>query len=417
MSSATQAHPPGRTVPAIVVGAGPAGLITSWHLKALGVDHVVLERDAVGATWRSSRWDSFTLVTPTWSVRLPGRPQRPGEDPDGFLTRDEFVALLDSYARETGLPVRPGVEVRSLHRAGDGYRLVTSEGEWSTRAVVIASGAQREARMPPWIAPLPGLTMLHAVDYRSPGQVPPGAVVVVGSGQSGTQIADELRRAGRRVFLATSPVGRVPRRYRGRDVFSWLRDTGLLDLPLEQAPPEAVRAPQPAVSSARTLALQQLAREGVTLLGRLTGAREDRLFFGDDLTPHMAVADEFSARFRRSVDEYVRDHPDPSLPEATPDPSEAPLDTPLTAPGELDIAAEGISTLLFCTGMRADTTWLPEALVHDDGTPRHERDATPWPGVHVVGLPWLTHRASGVLYGMGTDAERIAERVSRHLGP
>jgi putative flavoprotein involved in K+ transport len=413
MSSGTQLHLAERTVPVIVVGAGPAGLATSWHLMSLGVDHVVLERDTVGATWRS-RWDSFTLVTPTWSVRLPGHEH--SGDPDGFLTRDQFVELLDSYAHEAGLPVRSGVEVHSLHREGENYRLTTSEGDWYARAVVIASGALREPRIPAGIEPQRGVTMMHAVDYRSPEKLPPGAVVVVGSGQSGTQIADDLRRAGRRVFLATSPVGRVPRRYRGRDAFAWLRDTGFLDLATEQAPPQALGAPQPAVSSVRTLALQQLARDGITLLGRLTGAEEGRLFFADDLAHHMRIADEFAERFHRTIDEHVRSHPDPSVPEATTDPVESPLEALPAAITELDVAAESISTLLLCTGMRPDTTWLPAGILDTTGTLKHERGATPYPGVHTVGIPWLTHRGSGILYGIGTDAARIAERVSRYLG-
>jgi putative flavoprotein involved in K+ transport len=403
-----------RTVPVIVVGAGPAGLATSWHLASLNVDHVVLERDTVGATWRS-RWDSFTLVTPTWSVRLPGQHEHSG-DPDGFLTRDQFVELLDSYAHEGALPVRSGVNVHSLHREGEKYRLTTSEGDWSARAVVIAAGALREPRMPAEIEPQTGVPLMHAVDYRSPEQLPPGAVVVVGSGQTGTQIADELRRAGRRVFLATSPVGRVPRRYRGRDAFAWLRDTGFLDLATKQVPPPALRAPQPAVSSVRTLALQQLAREGVTLLGRLTGAENGRLSFADDLAQNMRIADEFAERFRGIVDEHVRSHPDPSVPQATTDPVESSLEALPAATTELDIAAQGVSTVLLCTGMRQDTTWLPADILETTGTLKHEQGATPYPGVYAVGIPWLTHRGSGILYGIGTDAARIAERVKHYLG-
>jgi putative flavoprotein involved in K+ transport len=413
MHSETDPQPAGRNVPVIVVGAGPAGLATSWHLAALGVDHVILERDAVGATWRS-RWDSFTLVTPTWTVRLPGRHAH-AADPDGFLTRDQFVELLDSYAHEAGLPVRSGVEVRSLHKEGGNYRLTTSEGDWSARAVVIATGALLEPRMPVGIEPQPGVAMVHAVDYRNPERLSPGAVVVVGSGQSGTQIADELRRAGRRVFLATSPVGRAPRRYRGRDTFIWLRDTGFLDMATEKAPPPALAAPQPAVSSVRTLALQQLAREGITLLGRLTGAENNRLFFADDLARNMKVADEFTERFHGMVDKHLQSHPDPSVPEPTADPVESPLEPLPAGTTELDIAAEGISTVLFCTGMRPDTSWLPADILEVTGKLKHEHGDTTYPGVHAVGIPWLTHRGSGILYGIGTDAARTAERIKRDL--
>lgn len=227
---------PAFRVPAVVVGAGPAGLATSHHLARLGVEHVVLERDSVGATWRSARWDSFTLVTPTWSLRLPGL-RAPDSDPDAFLPRDAFVELLDGYARDAGLPVRTGVEVRRLRGEGGDYVLDTSEGAWSTRAVVIASGALRVPNVPAGMDVPPGLTALHAVDYRRPGQLPPGAVLVVGSGQSGTQIADELRRAGRRVLLATSAAGRVPRRYRDRDVFAGCGSSGCWSSPPSRRPP------------------------------------------------------------------------------------------------------------------------------------------------------------------------------------
>ncbi|MYV57089.1 NAD(P)/FAD-dependent oxidoreductase [Streptomyces sp. SID3212] len=415
-------------VPAVVVGAGPAGLATSWHLARLGVEHVVLERDSVGATWRSARWDSFTLVTPAWSVRLPGL-RMPDGAPDAFLPRDTFVELLDRYARDTGLPVRTGVEVHGLRRAldGDGYVLDTSEGDRRTRAVVIASGALRLPKVPAGVDVPPGVTALHAVDYRRPEQLPPGAVLVVGSGQTGTQIADELRRAGRRVLLSTSAVGRVPRRYRDRDVFTWLRQLGMLDQTTEHAPPEARRAPQPALSGAhggRTLALQQLARDGVVLLGRLTGIHGGRLHFADDLADHMRGADAFAERFRNQVDQYLQGHPprtgpagtEPAQPApADTDPAELPLDAVPSAPTEIDASGEGISTVLWCTGMLPDTAWLPDEVLTPTGVPQHHRGMTSLPGVHVVGFPWMTHRASGILYGMGTDAAHAAERIRADL--
>ncbi|MFJ1596284.1 flavin-containing monooxygenase [Streptomyces sp. NPDC088261] len=415
--STTSAHrSPASRVPAVVVGAGPAGLATSWHLARLGVEHVVLERDGVGATWRSARWDSFTLVTPAWSARLPGL-RTPGDDPDAFLPRDTFVDLLDRYARDAGLPVRTGVEVLGLRGEAGGYVLDSSEGEWSTRAVVVASGALRLAKVPAGVDVPPGVTAVHAVDYRRPEQLPPGAVLVVGSGQSGTQIADELHRAGRRVLLSTSAVGRVPRRYRDRDVFAWLHHLGMLDQTTEHAPPEARRAPQPALSGAhggRTLALQQLARDGVVLLGRLTGVHGGRLRFADDLADHMRGADAFAERFRTQVDQYLQGRPAEAGP-VDADPAELPLDALPDAPTEIDPLDEGVSTILWCTGMRPDTAWLPDELLDPTGVPKHRRGVTPLPGVHVVGFPWMTHRASGILYGMGTDAAHAAERIRADL--
>ncbi|NMO57714.1 NAD(P)-binding domain-containing protein [Actinoplanes sp. TBRC 11911] len=399
----------------VVVGAGPAGLATSWHLSLQGIRHVVLERDVVGATWRFERWDDFALVNPAWSIRLPGLDVS-GLEPDSYLSRDAVVGLLDSYARSIKAPVRAGVEVFRLRQDGAGYHLSTSEGDWHARAVVVASGAFRRPWIPDHPVP-PGVTALHAIDYRRPDQLADGAVLVVGSGQSGTQIADELRGAGREVYLSTSAVGRMPRRYRGRDFYRWLRDLGDLDQPSEQVPDEIRRAPQAAVSGThggRTSALQQLARDGIVLLGRLSGTDGGRFLFADDLAKNMDVADAFAARFRSHVDEYLQNSPDPLLPPDA-DPAERPLDVPPDAPVEIDAAQAGVSTVVWCTGMRPDTLWLPDDLLEPSGFPQHQHGSTAWPGVHVVGFPWQTHRASGVLYGIPTDAERAADRILLHL--
>jgi putative flavoprotein involved in K+ transport len=402
---------------AVVVGAGPAGLATSWHLQRLGVEHVVLERNDVGETWRSARWDGFTLVSPNWANRMPGH--RPDvDDLDGFRGRDEVVDMFASYAREAGLPVRPGVEVHSLESHKNGYSLATTDGTWLARAVVIASGAMRLPHIPHSVSPDPGITTLHAVDYRNPAQLEPGAVLVVGSGQSGSQITEELNHARRQVYLATSPVGRVPRRYRGRDAFAWLRDTGFVDVDTADADPRMRQARQPVVSGAgggHTIALQQLAREGVTLLGRLLSVDGQRFTFADDLAHNMSVADQGAATFRRGIDQYLEHHPDPAVPQPDSDPAERPLDAGYVAPTELDARTHGIATVLWCTGMRPDSDWLPDSLLDPAGMPEHHRGVTDLPGVYAVGLPWLSHRASGILYGIGTDAERIATRIQHDL--
>ncbi|NMO49955.1 NAD(P)-binding domain-containing protein [Actinoplanes sp. TBRC 11911] len=405
-----------RRTDAIVVGAGPAGLATSRHLSALGIDHVVLERDVVGSSWRTQRWDSFTLVTPTWSVRLPGL-DLGGFDQDAFLPRDATADLFDSYAKSISAPVRTGVEVGKLRRQDDGYVLSTTEGDWHARAVVIASGGLRRPHIPD-VAELPvGVTALHAVDYRRPEQLPAGAVLVVGGGQSGTQLAEELRRAGRKVYLSTSMVGRVPRRYRGRDIFQWLTVTGNLNQPTEQTPPMMRNAPQTMVSGVNgghTVALQQLARDGVILLGRLTGADGGRFTFADDLAGNIEFADTVAARIRAQIDKYIESQPG-EFPPADTDAAEQSLDTVPNAPATLDAAAEGISTVLWCTGMLPDTSWLPDDMLEPTGVPKHEGGALEAPGLHVVGFPWLTHRGSGVLYGMADDAERAADRIKSYL--
>ncbi|WP_127506624.1 NAD(P)-binding domain-containing protein [Actinoplanes solisilvae] len=402
----------GRRSDVVVVGAGPAGLATSRHLSMLGVGHVVLERDEVGATWRSERWDSFHLVTPAWSVRLPGL-DLSAHDPDEFLSRTDIIHMLDRYARLTKAPVRTHVEVRAVRRDGDSFVLMTSEGEWSARAVVVASGPLRLPRVPAIALPT-GVAGVHAIDYRRPDQLAPGAVLVVGSGQSGVQIADELRRAGRTVFLATSAVGRVPRRYRGRDVFVWLRELGLLEQSREKTPEEVRRAPQVAVSGSgggRTMALQQLARDGITLLGKLVGADGARFRLAGDLAHNMKAADDFAARFRAQIDRHLGAETPGDV-----DPVEAPLGYEPASPTELDAATAGIGSVVWCTGMRPDTGWLPADVVDPSGTPEQHDGALALPGLFVVGLPWQTHRGSGILYGMATDAADVASQISNYLG-
>jgi putative flavoprotein involved in K+ transport len=375
----------------------------------------VLERDVIGSTWRSERWDSFTLVSPNWSIRLPGV-DLAGLDPDAFLPRDAVSELFDSYARSINAPVRTGVEVNKLLRDGGGYVLSTSEGDWYARAVVIASGGLRRPKIPDLELPS-GVTALHAIDYRRPDQLPAGGVLVVGSGQSGSQLAEELNKAGRKVYLATSAVGRMPRRYRGRDLFGWMAEVGNLDQRTDQTPEEIRNAPQAMVSGARgrhTLALQQLARDGVILLGHLTGTNGDRFLFADDLAANIAFADTFVARVRSQIDKYVETQPGRFLPADT-DPAERPLDGAAEAPTEVDASSAGISTVLWCTGMLPDTDWLPDDMLDESGVPRNEKGALEAPGMHVVGFPWLTHRSSGVLYGMATDAARAADQISSHL--
>src|SRR5215469_11500075 len=272
-------------VDVVVVGAGQAGLAVSYYLQAFDVEHVVLERDRIAESWRSARWDSFTLVTPHWMTRLPGCGLAAGTGRD-FLPTPSVVALLERFAR--GLPVRAGVEVRSVSAGSGGYQVITSAGTIAARAVVIAGGGQRCPIIPGLASRLPaGVHQSDAGRYRSPAALPPGAVLVVGSGQSGAQIAHELATSGRDVLLATSRVARVPRRYRGRDVHEWTVELGLYDQRAEAvADPAEFREPHPMLSGARgghTVSYQQLARDGVRLLGRFAGADADKLSFGPEL--------------------------------------------------------------------------------------------------------------------------------------
>ena len=400
-------------VEVVVVGAGQAGLAVSYYLQAYGVEHVVLERGRVGESWRSARWDSFTLVTPNWMNRLPGYRLAAGAARE-FLPRDTAVRLLDGLAR--GLPVQAGTEVLSVDVGDGGYDVVTGAGRMKARAVVVASGGQRRPVIPRLSAALPAdIHQLHAGDYRRPDALPPGAVLGVGSGQSGMQIATDLAAAGREVLLATSQVPRVPRRYRGRDCHEWGVELGLYDQPAEAVTdPAEFRRPHPMLSGAhggQTLSYQQLARDGVRLLGRLAGADGGTLGFGPELPRHIQHADQGAAQFRRLVDEYVTRAGIAAPPPDT-DPAERPGPASREAPRTLNARAERISTVVWCTGFGPDTSWLRVPVLRPDGTVEHARGVTAFPGLYVAGHPWLSNRGSGLLYGVAADAARIAQHVA-----
>jgi putative flavoprotein involved in K+ transport len=397
----------------VVVGAGQAGLTVSYYLQAFGVEHVALERDRIAESWRSARWDSFTLVTPHWMTRLPGCALAPGSGRD-FLPRHSAVAMLEQFGRV--LPVRTGVEVISAEPDGRGYELITTAGRYTARAVVIASGGQCRPIIPALASRLPaGVHQCDAGRYRSPGALPPGAVLVVGSGQSGTQIADELATAGREVLLATSRVPRVPRRYRGRDVHEWAVELGLYDQPTEGVTdPAQFREPHPMLSGAgggHTVAYQQLTRDGVRLLGRLADVESDRLRFGPELPDHIEYADRSAAQFRHLVDDYVTRTGGTAL-EPDTDPAERPQPGAANSPDTLSLRAERISTVIWCTGFGPDTGWLRGPVLGSDGSPAHRRGITAVPGLYVAGYPWLSNRGSGILYGVAADSARIAQHVA-----
>jgi len=400
-------------VDVVVVGAGQAGLTVSYYLRSLGVEHVVLERGRAGESWRSARWDSFTLVTPNWMTRLPGYDVAAGTG-GTFLPREEVVSLLDGFAR--GLPVRSGTEVGSVEARDRGYEVLTAAGRITARAVVVAGGGQRRPVIPALASALPAdIHQTDAGHYRNPDALPPGAILVVGSGQSGMQIAVDLMLAGREVLLATSRVPRVPRRYRGRDTHEWAVELGLYDQPAEAVTdPAEFRRPHPMLSGAhggQTLSYHQLARDGARLLGRLAGAEGYTLRFGPELPENIRYADQAAEQFRRTVDGYVTRAglvaPPPDM-----DPAEWPEPASGQVPRTLDARAEHISTVLWCTGFGPDTGWLRVPVLRADGTVEHARGVTAFPGLYVVGHPWLSNRGSGLLYGVAADAARIAQHIT-----
>jgi putative flavoprotein involved in K+ transport len=382
----------------VVVGAGPAGLAASRELARRGREHVVLERDRVGWSWRTQRWDSFRLNSPTWMNRVPAEHQTTARDE--FASAGALVAAFERFARD--LPVMEGVDVMRADRVSNVWRLQTSRGTFVANDVVVASGFQNVPRLPDYAGELPhDVKQLHVADYRSPSDVD-GAVLVVGGGQSGVQIADELVDAGHRLYLATSRVGRLPRRYRGRDAFEWMRDAGQLDLPTDVADEAAIAATPPQISGRHTMSYQDLARRGATLLGRAVGWDGKALELTTDVGANVRFADDASRRVRDMWDACGRQG-GPVERDAADEP--APHLYGLRGPRSLDLAYARIGTIIWATGFDPSTQWLPAGALDLDGRPRV-------PGLHVIGAPWLTHRSSGNLWGMTADAERLAQTLT-----
>jgi putative flavoprotein involved in K+ transport len=388
-----------------VVGAGPAGLAVSSELTRAGLGHVVLERGRVGESWRTQRWDSFRLNSQVWVNRVPG--ELLAGPPEMFPTAAELIEGLERLADR--LPVAEGVEVLHAEPAGGRWRLATSEGPLLAGAVVVASGFQNVPRRPEYAAALPGeILQLHVADYRRPDDLE-GAVLVVGGGQSGVQIAADLLAGGRRVYLSTSRVGRMPRHHRGHDAFFWMRETGQLDFPREHAEPATISATLPQISGASngdSISYQHLARHGATLLGPTLGWDEHRLRLAPDVGENIRFADQASQLVRAVWDAHAG-HTNGEAPWRD-DPADAPAEHlyDLAGPESLDLAAVGISTVIWATGFQASLHWLPPNALDRDGQSRRT-------GLHVIGAPWLTHRASSNLYGIPADATRLTHQLSR----
>ena len=399
---------------AVVVGAGQAGLGVSHYLSRAGVRHRVLERGRVGETWRSQRWDAFRMNTINAQTLMPGQ-RYEGRDSDGFMTHHGWVELLNSFAAANHLPVDTGVPVTEVSDAGGTYRVVTPGGAILAHNLIVASGGQNRPRIPAVASLLPGrLLQLHLSEYRNVATLPPGAVLVVGAGQSGCQIAAELLDAGRQVYLATCRVGRLPRRYRGRDIVVWLHESGMADLRWEDlADPESRFRGQPQFVPIRTISLQSLSARGAMLLGRLAGVENGFLRFAEDLADNMRHADQASAELKCKIDAYIaRSGVDAPPAELDPDEVVEPRlpNPPVLA---LDSAKAKISTVIWGTGFYGDFSWLHVHGATDSrGYPVHDRGVAACPGLFFTGLPWLSARKSGLVTGVGHDAPRIAEMVA-----
>jgi putative flavoprotein involved in K+ transport len=402
---------------AVVIGAGHAGLAVSYRLREAGIEHVVLERGEIGESWRSQRWDSFTLNTPNRMNRLPGA-SPDGSDPDAFEGRDAWVARLERYALDQQLPVRIRTTVTSVDRDGEDF-VVSARDHAPIRArnVIVASGMVNEPKVPAIAGSLDGrIGRLTTGAYRRPDQLRPGAVLVVGSAQSGCQIAEELSDAGRSVYLATGSVGRSPRRLRGRDALVWLSETGWLDQrPGDLPDPAMIRWAQPQISGTgprgHTVSLQSLASRGVTLLGRLERVAGTRLAFAGDLGEHVRFGDEVARLIRGHVDDHIA-RSGIAAPPSEPDPADVTCDPrAFDPPSAIDLLDRGITTVIFTTGFAADLSWLKLPVLDDRREPIHDEGRMRIDGLWLLGWAWLRRRKSGIIWGATEDSAHVADQV------
>ncbi|MDH6216604.1 MSMEG_0569 family flavin-dependent oxidoreductase [Streptomyces pseudovenezuelae] len=403
----------GAHFPVAVIGGGQAGLSVSHCLHERGIEHVVVEANRVGHEWRSRRWDSFCLVTPNWQCRLPGYPYR-GDDPDGFMVRDEIVRYLEDYVAHFRPPLVEGVSVTRVRRSATGtYELATTAGDFTAEQVVVATGPYHRPKIPRAAERLPGeIEQVHSSAYRSPGQLPDGAVLVVGTGQSGCQIAEDLHLAGRQVHLAVGSAPRVARFYRGRDCVAWLDEMGHYTRSIDEfddagAVRMRVNHYVTGRDGGRDIDLRAFAKDGMRLYGRLTSIDGPALEFADDLKVNLDHADAVAEGIKDAIDAHVADRGI----DAPAEPRYTPVWEPDGQAGELDLDAAGVTSVVWATGFARDHRWIEIPAFDGRGYPMHWRGVTSVPGLYFLGLPWQHSWGSGRFEAVGRDAEFIAGHI------
>ena len=399
--------------PVVIVGGGQAGLSMSYCLKERGLDHIVFEKNQIASAWRSQRWDSFCLVTPNWQCQLPGYPYK-GNEPEGFIKKDEIVAYIENYARSFNPPIQEGVEVLNLRRGDRGiFEVTTSIGDYTADQVVVAAGAYHQPKIPKIAERLPEhILQVHSSKYKNPESLPEGAVLVIGTGQSGCQIAEDLHLAGRKVHLCVGSAPRSPRRYRGKDAVEWLDLMGYYELSIDQHPQkEKVRSKAnhylTGRDGGREIDLRRFALEGMQLHGRLKNIASNKLEFFNDLKQNLDGADAVSESIKKTIDNFI-----------TKNNLDAPIEhpyQPVWQPAmdipDLDLAEANITTVIWCTGFQSDFSWIEIPVFDGKGYPGHDRGVTEVKGLYFLGLPWLYTWGSGRFSGVARDATYLADYI------
>lgn len=402
--------------PVIVVGGGQAGLSMSYHLREADIEHVVFEKHSAMHVWREHRWDNFCLVTPNWQCQLPGHAYA-GADPHGFMKKDELNQYLAAFKRAVAAPLREGVAVeRVAPLPGGGYGVSTAAGQFTADQVVVASGGYHLPVIPRLAERLTGdILQLHSEEYRNAASLPAGGVMVVGTGQSGAQIAEDLHLAGRRVFLAVGKAPRCARFYRGKDVVDWLAEMHYYDMPVNAHPlREGVRDNTnhyvTGRDGGRDLDLRKFAAQGMELYGVLADADRENLYFKENLRENLDAADAVYNGINASIDAYIEKH---GIEAGAPS-VYRPVWTPAEERSRLNLPEAGIGTIIWCIGFEADFRWLDAPVFNGRGQPQHVRGVTAQPGLYFLGLPWLHTWGSGRFSGVARDARHLADCILRH---
>ena len=408
------ADPVNQRVETLIIGGGQAGLTMSHMLSKRGRPHLIVERSRVAERWRSERWDGLHFQFPNWSIKLPDFPYI-GGDPDGFATKQDVLKYIEAYSDFVKPPLQTGVTVTRLRRNsnGDGFVAETTAGPIESDNVVVATGPYQRPKFPDLLRDHKDLFQVHAANYTNPDQLPPGAVLVIGSGASGAQITEELLRAGRRVFLSVGRHRRVPRRYRGRDLMWWLYALGRDKMTAEERGPDRLLPLITGAYGGHTVDLRQYAADGVILLGHLSGVKDGVLQFAADIAENIRQGDLSYQMFLTMADAHVAntglDMPaDAQAHQKLPDPPSI-----AAAPAQLDLRAERVNAVIWATGYALDFDWIDMPAIRPDGEPIHHHGIAEIPGLYFIGLQWLSKMMSSFLSGVGDDAERLAEHIAR----
>jgi putative flavoprotein involved in K+ transport len=400
-------------VDTIVVGGGQAGIAMSEHLSEFDIPHLVLERHRIAERWRSERWDSLVANGPAWHDRFPGM-AFPNTHPDSFPNKEVVAAYFEAYARKISAPIRCGVDVKKVERrkGQSGFSLETSRGGFTANSVVVATGPFQCPIIPPIVPESSSVLQIHSAAYRNPDQLPKGAVLVVGAGSSGAQIAEELLEAGRRVYLSVGPHERPPRAYRGRDYCWWLGMLGKWDLETRIPGREHITLAVSGAHGGHTIDFRRFAAGGTTLLGMTEAYKDGTVTFKPDLRENIARGDANYLALLDEADAYVRRY-GLDLPE---EPSARVIGSdpecvihPLLS---LNLADAGVKTIIWATGYSSDYSWLKVDAFDDQGRPRHQRGVSSEPGIYFLGLPWQSRRGSAFIWGVWHDAKHVADRIA-----